>query len=336
MTITSRYTDIPEVTIDRSKIPEQFESLLPLAKEWSMTDDTELEAYIAAASEAKRKELVNAFIPLLSALGEWHKSCENIEPKPYEFVLFDIAANAADTVQTRISSHATQPPLPPDVAATIPQPTFAPSRCKQQIALCPICGKDDKIQKVSAIVSTHQHSGSSSGSSVGVTYDGEFAVTEAYTNLKTTSISALAKALTPPSEPKKPEGGGCLEGCLFMIVAIPALYIGIPVVLVIPMVISSIVPSSVPKGFVFLCYFICVGVALLLWQAKTKERRDAKRKAAQAKMEFDFAARKNAWGTGMERWNRSYYCHRDGIVFDPITEETCPPEKMSQLLFGHE
>ena len=41
MNITSRYSDIPEVEIDLAKIPEEFRHLLPLAKEWSISDDDE-------------------------------------------------------------------------------------------------------------------------------------------------------------------------------------------------------------------------------------------------------------------------------------------------------
>jgi len=63
MNITSRYTDIPDVIIDIEKIPEKFRHLLPLAREWSISDDEELEEYINAVSEEKKRELVDAFSP---------------------------------------------------------------------------------------------------------------------------------------------------------------------------------------------------------------------------------------------------------------------------------
>jgi len=103
MNITSRYADIPEVTIDQAKVPEQFRHLIPLAKEWSISDDLELDAYIEAASEVKKKELVAAFAPHFDALWQWHEACESMIPQPDELVLFDIAANAAATVHSMLS-----------------------------------------------------------------------------------------------------------------------------------------------------------------------------------------------------------------------------------------
>src|SRR3954468_10802640 len=98
MTITSRYSDIPEVAIDESKIPAEVLPLLPLAKEWSISDDVELDAYITAASEQKRREFFEAFRPHFPALDKWHRELAHLVPQPDELVLFDIAANAAAAV----------------------------------------------------------------------------------------------------------------------------------------------------------------------------------------------------------------------------------------------
>jgi len=103
MNITSRYSDIPKVEIDPAKIPEEFRHLLPLAKEWSISDDDELEAFIAAATEAQKRELASAFAPHFAALWKWHQSCAHLAPQPDELVLFDIAANAANTVSSSLS-----------------------------------------------------------------------------------------------------------------------------------------------------------------------------------------------------------------------------------------
>jgi hypothetical protein len=98
MEITSRYSD--EFDLDESTVPEQFRHLIPLAKEWSISDDEELDAYIEAASPEKRREFVDAFQPHFDGLYEWHKRCEELTPHPDECVLFDTAANAAATVQS--------------------------------------------------------------------------------------------------------------------------------------------------------------------------------------------------------------------------------------------
>ncbi len=98
MNITSRYSDIPEVVIDESKIPAAIRHLLPLAREWSISDDVELDDFIAAASPEKRREFFEVFRPHFDALAEWNRELRELVPQPDELVLFDIAANAAATV----------------------------------------------------------------------------------------------------------------------------------------------------------------------------------------------------------------------------------------------
>jgi hypothetical protein len=98
MDITSRYSDIPEVTIVESKIPAEVRHLLPLAREWSISDDVELAAFIAAASPEKRRQFFEALRPHFGALDKWHRELAHLVPQPDELVLFDIAANAAATV----------------------------------------------------------------------------------------------------------------------------------------------------------------------------------------------------------------------------------------------
>lgn len=102
MNITSRYADIPEVEIDPAKVPEQFRHLIPLAKEWSIGDDVELESYITAASEETKRAFVAAFSPHFEGLWKWHQASEQMVPQPDELVLFDTAANAAATVQSML------------------------------------------------------------------------------------------------------------------------------------------------------------------------------------------------------------------------------------------
>lgn len=74
MNITSRYADNPKVSIDPAKVPAEFRHLLPLANEWSIGDDNELDLYIAAASEQQKSELIAAFGPHFAGLWKWHES----------------------------------------------------------------------------------------------------------------------------------------------------------------------------------------------------------------------------------------------------------------------
>jgi hypothetical protein len=98
MNTPRRYTDNPDVKIDPAKVPEEFRHLIPLAKEWSIGDDVELDAYIEAASEEKKKEFAAAFAPHFDGLQKWSESCSQTVPQPDEVVLFDTASSAAATV----------------------------------------------------------------------------------------------------------------------------------------------------------------------------------------------------------------------------------------------
>ena len=100
MNITSRYSDIPEVVIDESKIPADVRHLLPLAREWSISDDVELDAFITATSPEKRREFFEAFHHHFAALAKWNRDSAQLVPQPDELVLFDIAANAATVGST--------------------------------------------------------------------------------------------------------------------------------------------------------------------------------------------------------------------------------------------
>jgi hypothetical protein len=102
MSTPRRYTDNPNVKIDPEKVPEQFRHLIPLAKEWSIGDDVELDAYIEAASEEKKKEFAAAFAPHFPGLQKWSEASARIVPQPDEVVLFDTASNAAATVSSML------------------------------------------------------------------------------------------------------------------------------------------------------------------------------------------------------------------------------------------
>ena len=103
MVIASRYADNPKVKLNPANIPPEFRHLLPLACEWSIGDDVELDAYIAAASQEAKQQFVAAFKPHFDGIWKWHQRCERLVPQPDELVLFDTASNAAATVHAMLS-----------------------------------------------------------------------------------------------------------------------------------------------------------------------------------------------------------------------------------------
>jgi hypothetical protein len=102
MSAPHRYSDEPSVTIDPAKVPPEFLHLIPLAKEWSIGDDAELDAYIAAQLPENLAKVASAFGPYFAGLQKWSESVSGTVPQPDEVVLFDTATAAVATVFTKL------------------------------------------------------------------------------------------------------------------------------------------------------------------------------------------------------------------------------------------
>lgn len=69
---------------------------------------------------------------------------------------------------------------------------------------CPVCNKDDVIQKVAAIIVSGRASGTFSGPSGGVTYsDGKWGTVGGYSVLSGQTTTELAQLLAIPKKPKE-------------------------------------------------------------------------------------------------------------------------------------
>lgn len=98
MNLISRYSDIPGLVIDESKIPDEIRGLLALAVEWNIADYLELEAYIDAAPEPKRRHFIESFAPHFDFITSWVEQSAHF-PMPDEAAIFNIAAGAATRVR---------------------------------------------------------------------------------------------------------------------------------------------------------------------------------------------------------------------------------------------
>jgi len=177
--------------------------------------------------------------------------------------------------------------------------------------ICPVCRKDDAIQKVSAIFSS-----------------GVQATTlelETYAqSAKGMTISKQALRLAPPAEPKKPGG-------LHWLLWIVGLILSFLFDWVFALSAMILLPSLAREGEASPCTACgCIGfplglvlpvVALVLLHSFL-----LKRSKSRYSREFP------VWQAMMERWNRLYYCSRDDVVFDPATGESVGPEALGALL----
>jgi hypothetical protein len=194
---------------------------------------------------------------------------------------------------------------------------------------CPMCQKDDLVQRVETLVSAGQSSGTFSGPSIGATYsDGKLGSVGGYTTLSGSTSSNLAKLLEPPSSPPEPKGYGCWWILLvYPVIPILSGFIGSPLIIPGAILLGNENPI---KGF-FGGALLVVGFIIGLWLAITFfVRKERKKKAG---MQEIYSLEKPKWDIAIQRWKRLYYCHRDGIVYDPDTGDSCAPALVKDFVY---
>jgi hypothetical protein len=91
------------------------------------------------------------------------------------------------------------------------------------VNLCPICQKDDAVQRVATLVAASQSSGTFSGPTGGVIYsNGKWGSVSGYSTMSGSTISNLALLLAPPSMPSQDTGiGEKIISVLLLFLALP-------------------------------------------------------------------------------------------------------------------
>jgi hypothetical protein len=152
---------------------------------------------------------------------------------------------------------------------------------------CPICNDNNWIQRVRVIWEGGRPPEYFSGLAVGTTF------------------SNLVRLLAPPPGPSLPlEHGWAKWG-----------NVGCIAILVLAIFILLSTGWDVMSVYLFLAVFI----VLFGLNFRMQNARDAKASEIYAK-------EKSQYDRAMEVYNRLYFCHQDGIVFDPQTQETCQPD----------
>ena len=102
MHITSRYADIPEVSIDPEKLPKSLRELLPFAKEWAISDDLERDRFAQSKSPEEKRVFINAVWPRMPQIESYCSEYRDEVPVPDEVVLFDMLMEAAAEVHLEV------------------------------------------------------------------------------------------------------------------------------------------------------------------------------------------------------------------------------------------
>lgn len=210
-----------------------------------------------------------------------------------------------------------QPSPGPDRGEPPPRPTGSSARPLPRSEGCPICGSSACGERVATLVAAN----TAESHSIGVfTLGKETGVTTNWTS----SRSALAAMLTPPSPPtvypQRAESlfwlGLVLYGLVFFLVA---LSLGITV------------GDGAQAVDPFLGLALGAGlVAFFVWSAKTLHRCWTARHAADA---ASYPERRARFDRGVADWNQAVYCRRTGSVWIPSTRQALPAGDALDVVF---
>ena len=197
-------------------------------------------------------------------------------------------------------------------------------------AICPVCGKDDAIQKVSAIVQSGTVSGTVSGPSFGSVYvDGKWGLSTSWSTMGAHLTSDLARLLSAPEKPKRPFGLGTN--------ALMALLLGLGCscfFLVVAILISPFaVPAARTAGAVAVGPLALVGLFLVVGPAVAGFLLYRPLSNNDKPHEAKYLAETARWEQAIARWDQLYCCLRDGMVFDPETGANAPAYAIEPLLY---
>jgi hypothetical protein len=186
-------------------------------------------------------------------------------------------------------------------------------------ACCPICGQNDRVEKLVAIVTreTQQTQGATLQQRRWRDQRGRWHVATEQVPFVTSQASALAQRLAAPVEPPAVTTGQSSKAMAVWILAIVLGALGLCVGV-----------SNKETSMALACGVLpLVGGILAL--VLTARQRKAKQVQETAQVEFA----RERWQKAKARWDQAYYCGRDDCVFIPGEAESVPSHDLARLLY---
>ena len=226
----------------------------------------------------------------------------------------------------------------------------------ESYARCPVCNRNDKAEKVTAILRSQTHSAQ------GVAYQtvtthvntgfGTSPVSQQVAMpVHTSQMSELAKFLAPPVRPEpdnavlakeNPSHKSLLGAVLFGLAGAGFALCTLSVFVVYLSElghIENVIAAAATVLGLFLLTLSALGLSIFLFAFTVpKERRsnrerksDYEEKVRQRQQKSDQIEKR--WATAMDRWNQLYYCGRDDCVFLPGAHTHAPVSRMMDYLY---
>jgi predicted RNA-binding Zn-ribbon protein involved in translation (DUF1610 family) len=226
----------------------------------------------------------------------------------------------------------------------------------ESYARCPICNRNDKAEKVTAILRSQTHN------TQGITYQtvtssvntgfGTTPVSQQVAiPVQTSQTSELARFLTPPARPEpdqsiieepNPSHKSLAGAILFGMTGA-----GFSVITLIVFAlyladwanIENLVAASATVLGLFLLALSALGLSMFLFVFTVPKERRSNRELKSAYQEkirqrqLQTEENSKRWNTAIERWNQLYYCGRDDCVFLPGSHTHAPVSAMVEYLY---
>jgi len=241
----------------------------------------------------------------------------------------------------------------------------------ESYARCPICNRNDKVEKVTAILrsQTHNSQGTRIETHTTMVKVGDISMPinqQVAVPTQISQMSELAKHLAPPVEPTPLPLPRLLNTNIndqtsksALIAAIITGAAGAFSLLLAIMTIVSLIGSeeeNAQLGASVVCgcptlLLILASIFLFVVAVPRQNRKNAEKRAAaeaqshnlalkngelQAQYSIDNARHKSQWQLAMQRWNQLYYCSRDDCVFLPGKNNHAPITEMLEYLYQQE
>jgi len=195
---------------------------------------------------------------------------------------------------------------------------------------CPIDGKSDSIQSIPALVAGGNASGTFSGPSGGLTYNnGNVGYYGGSTTLSGALTSDIANALAKPTPPATMGALSLYGWCwiaLFSIITIVGPYF------VFRALTQKLVKNPEFRKKVFTPGFSAAYILFLVAGAGIEFFPITLLLRKQMNKRLDYPRRYQQWKESCTKWEKLYYCHRCGVVFNPKTNEHFSPDQMHEYL----
>lgn len=189
--------------------------------------------------------------------------------------------------------------------------------------ICPICKSDEKIQKITSVVSSNISRVKYSGLSLGTTKDRDgLGLTTINTTLAGSLRSNLAEKLLPPKEPARRGYEDSVEALEPIKFSTLGLIIGAAMPFFTDLEFKmqlSIAFSLLAIGIFSFFLFDILIKRSRKWQLKKRE---------------DRILSWEEWKKAIEKYNTLYYCFRDDVVFEPSTADYCAPDELMNFIYS--